>query len=103
MMKPETEKHTAYGAAFAAVAWLSLFLLSIQIGYSFDLYWLLRRDFEILVVAVAGLGITLLAILRRSSASHQDKVMIGVVSFVAFCAFSFIGGLYVSCANGNCL
>ncbi len=85
------------------VAWLAMFLLAIQIGYSFDLYWLLKRDFEILVVALAGLGITLVAIFRRSSASNQDKVMVGVVSLLAFFIFSFIGGLYVSCANGNCL
>jgi hypothetical protein len=85
------------------VAWLAMFLLAIQIGYSFDLYWLLKRDFEILVGALAGLGITLVAIFRRSSASNQDKVMVGVVSLMAFFIFSFIGGLYVSCANGNCL
>ena len=85
------------------MAWLAMFLLAIQIGYSFDLYWLLKRDFEILVVALAGLGITLLAIFRRSSASNEDKVMVGVVSLMAFFIFSFIGGLYVSCANGNCL
>ncbi len=85
------------------VAWLTLFLLAIQIGYSFDLYWLLQRDFEILVAALAGLGITLLAIFWRSSASHQRKVTIGVLSLIAFYVSSFIGGLYVSCANGNCL
>jgi hypothetical protein len=100
---PPTEKRTAYGAAGAVAAWLALSLLAIQIGYSFDLYWLLTRDFEILVVALAGLGITLLAIFWKSSASHQDKVMIGVVSLMAFYVFSFIGGMYVSCANGNCL
>jgi hypothetical protein len=98
-----TEKQTSYCAAGAVVIWLIMFLLAIQIGYSFDLYWLLKRDFEILVAALAGMGITLLAIFWRSSASHQRKVTIGVVSLLAFYVFSFIGGLSVSCANGNCL
>jgi hypothetical protein len=98
-----TDRRTVCGAAGAVAVWLAISLLVIQVGYSFDLYWLLRRDFEILVVALAGLGVSLLAILSRSSASHQDKVMIGVVSLLAFIVCTFIGGLYVSCANGNCL
>ena len=96
-------KQTALVAAGAVAVWSAFFLLAIQVAYSFDLYWLLRRDFEALVLALAGLGVTLLAVYWRSSAPHQEKVMIGVVSLVALLGVSFIGGLLVSCANGNCL
>jgi hypothetical protein len=96
-------RHTVLLAAGAVLAWLALFLIAIQVAYSQDLYWLLERDFEILVMAIAGLGITLLAAFWKSAASHQDKVMIGVVSLIAFYGLTFIGGLTVACANGNCL
>ena len=96
-------RQTAFGATGAVAAWLAMVLLAIQVGYSFDFYWLLERDFEVLVVALAGLGITLLSIFWKSSASHQEKVMIGVVSLVAFCGCPMIGGLFVACSNGNCL
>jgi uncharacterized membrane protein len=96
-------KQTALVAAGAVAAWAACFLLAMQLAYSYDLYWLLRRDFEALVLALAGLGITLLAVYWRSSAPHQDKVTIGVASLVSLCAISFIGGLFVACSNGNCL
>ncbi len=96
-------KHTILVAAGAVLAWLAIFLIAFQVAYSLDLYWLLARDFEALVIAMAGLGITLLAIFWRSSASHQDKVMIGIASLGAFFGLTFIGGLSVACANGNCL
>lgn len=96
-------KQTGFFAAGAVLAWWVLFLLAIQIAYAFDLYWLLKRDFEMLVVALAGLGVTLLAAFWNSSASHQDKVMIGVASLAVFYGSSFIGALMVACSNGNCL
>ncbi len=96
-------KQTRLVATGAVAAWAAFFLLAIQAAYSYGLYWLIKRDFEVLVLSLAGLGITLLAVFWRSSAPHQDKVTIGVVSLVSLCAISFIGGLFVSCANGNCL
>jgi hypothetical protein len=96
-------KQTALAAAGAVTAWSALFLLAIQLAYSYDLYWLLKRDFVVLVLALVGLGMTLLAISWRSAAPHQDKITIVVVSLVALFGVSFIGGLLVSCANGNCL
>jgi peptidoglycan biosynthesis protein MviN/MurJ (putative lipid II flippase) len=96
-------KHTTLAAAGAVAGWLALLFLALQIGYSYDLYWLLTRDFEILVVAVAGLGITLLVIFWHSEASHQEKVTIGIVALVSFFVIWGVGGLMVSCANDNCL
>ena len=96
-------RHTALAAAGATAGWLALLLLAMQLGYSYDLYWLLKRDFEMLVAALAGLGVTLLMIFWRSAASHQDKVMIGLVALIALFGLSIAGGLFVACNNDNCL
>jgi hypothetical protein len=96
-------KQTIWVAAGAVVGWIALFLLVVQLAYLHDLYWLLRRDFEIVVIALAGLGVTLLVAFWNSSASHQDKVTIGAVSLASYLGLTFVGGLYIACANGNCL
>jgi hypothetical protein len=90
-------------AAAAVVGWLSLYLLAAQVAYAHNLYWLLKHDFEALIIAIAGLGVTLLVTFWKSSASHQDKVTIGAVSLATFYGLTFIGGLSIACANGNCL
>lgn len=96
-------RRTTFGAACAVATWLAVVLIVIQIGYSLDLYWLLRRDFELLIIAIAGLSATLLAIFCRSAASHPAKLGIGAASLGAFLGLAFFGVLFVACSNGNCL
>jgi len=96
-------RHTAFVATGAVAAWLVLLLLAIQIAYSFDLYWFLNRDLEILVVVLTGLAVTLLIIFWHSDASHEEKLMIGIGALVSLFVLSGLGGLMVSCANDNCL
>jgi hypothetical protein len=96
-------RHAAFAATGAVAAWLALLLLAIQVAYSYDLYWILNRDFEILVVALAGLAVTLLIIFWHSDASHEEKLMIGIGALVSLFVLFGVGGLMVSCANDNCL
>jgi hypothetical protein len=96
-------RYTAFAATGAVAAWLALLVLGIQVAYSYDLYWFLRRDFEILVVVLAGLGATLLVIFWHSDASHEEKLMIGIAALVSLFLLSGVGGLVVSCTNDNCL
>ena len=80
-----------------------MLLVAMQVAYSYDLYWFLTRDLEVLVAALAGLSVTLLMIFWRSEASHQDKMMIGILALVALFILSGVGGVFVACNNGNCL
>ena len=96
-------KHTALAAAGAVTAWLAMLVLVVQLAYSYDLYWLLNKDFEVLAVVLAGLSVTLLVIFWRSVASYEEKLTIGLVSVFSLVVLSWAGGLMVSCANDNCL
>ena len=96
-------KHTALAATGAVAAWLATLLLLVHLAYSYDLYWLLEKDFEILVLTLAGLSVTLLFIFWRSVASYEEKLTIGLVSLFSLVVLSVVGGLMVSCANDNCL
>ena len=94
-------RHTTYLSAAAIAGWLVLLLGAIQVGYSFNVTDLLGLG--VMVFALVGLTITLLVIFRRSSATLVEKIVIGLLSLVTFAGFTFVTGLLVACANGDCL
>jgi hypothetical protein len=96
-------RNTALFAAGALAAWIALLLLTFQLAYSFDLHWLLARDFEVLFVAMAGLFVTLLFIFGRSTAPRSMKITIALAALLGLFFLANAGGLWVSCANDNCL
>jgi len=94
-------RHTTYLSAAAIAGWLVLVLAATQVGYTFNASSLL--GFGVFVFALIGLGMTLLVILWRSSATLVEKIVIGVLSLMTFGGFTFVTGLLVACANGDCL
>jgi len=94
-------RQTVTLSAAAIAGWLLLVLVAVQVGYSFNVNELLGLG--VVVFALVGLTITLLVIFWRSSATLVEKIVIGVLSLVTFGGFTFVTGLLVACANGDCL
>jgi hypothetical protein len=90
-------------SAGALLAWLSVLFGTIQVAYMLDAYSVLDQDIAIALGAFAGLTATTWFLFTRSRLGRKARVVVAAASLVAFAFLALWGGLFIACANGNCL
>ncbi len=96
-------KPTIFATGGAVVAWVVVLLIGVQLGYSYDSLFFLVAGFWLPAGVLLGLALTLLFVLLGSAIPYATRILLALVALIIFVFLSFWGGLFVSCANGNCL
>jgi Co/Zn/Cd efflux system component len=97
-------KKSLIGASTGAVLlWVAALLITQELGYRVHALEFLTQDAKVFGAAAAGLVGTLVFIIVRSSVELPVRLFIVAASLSTFMVLSIFGGLWVACANGDCL